>query len=152
MGRAQVRRAILLLALACTACGGGGSVVVGNEAPTNVAAPALPLAAPAPAPAPAAPVNATETAIDPSLNETELQTDPEARGLPADVQRYLVRHADCEHWAGEEPYDAERRTQIETNVAQSCTGLDAARAELLTRHRSEPAAHGALSRLDPIGL
>lgn len=136
-----MRPLIPLLALACTACGSGGSVVVGNDTPVNAAAPA-----------PVVPVNATEAPAAPGLNETELQTYPEARGLPADVQRYLVRHADCEHWAGEEPYDAQRRAEIETNVAQICTGLDAARADLLTRHRSEPASHEALSRLDPIGM
>ncbi|MEN3748538.1 hypothetical protein TPR58_15285 [Sphingomonas sp. HF-S3] len=147
-----MRPLIPLLALACTGCGSGGSVVVGNDTPVNAAAPALPLTAPAPAPAPVVPINATEAPADPGLNETELQTYPEARGLPADVQRYLIRHAGCEHWAGEEPYNAQRRAEIETNVAQSCTGLDAARADLLTRHRSEPASHEALSRLDPIGM
>ncbi len=48
----------------------------------------------------------------------------EARGLPADVQQVIVDHSDCEHWAGEEPYDAARRREIHRGIAASCKGLD----------------------------
>jgi hypothetical protein len=33
-------------------------------------------------------------------------------GLPREVRAFIERRADCNHWAGEEPYDAERRAQI----------------------------------------
>lgn len=144
----MIRLAGLALVLACAGCGDGGSVVVGNVAATPDAvvnaAPSLPVAAPAP-PEPVA-------VADQPLTENELQAYPEARGMPADVQRYLVKRADCEHWAGEEPYDAERKAEIETNVNEACAGLDAQTAALRGRHANDPGVAELLDKLDPIGM
>ncbi|MDF7777864.1 hypothetical protein P1X14_21595 [Sphingomonas sp. AOB5] len=144
----MIRLGGMALALACAACGSGGSVVVENVAsvpvePMNAAiAPVeTPVAAPAPAPV-----------ADAALTENELAVYPEARGMPADVQRYLVRRADCEHWSGEEPYDADRKAEIERNVNQLCAGLDAETATLRTRHAGDPVVAAALAKLDSIGM
>jgi len=34
------------------------------------------------------------------LSAAELKAYPDARGLPADVQHFIMRHDDCLHWAG----------------------------------------------------
>ncbi|NML07277.1 hypothetical protein [Sphingomonas sp. G-3-2-10] len=137
---------MVLLALACAGCGGGGSVVVENVAATPVAVTnSAPLVTRVVPPEPVA-------AVEPALTENELAVYPEARGMPADVQRYLVKRADCEHWAGEEPYDADRKAEIERNVAESCTGIDAQTAALRTRHANDSVVAGMLGELDPIGM
>jgi hypothetical protein len=38
------------------------------------------------------------------------------RPLPAEITRFLDRRMNCEHWMGEEPYDAERRAEIEDAI------------------------------------
>jgi hypothetical protein len=46
--------------------------------------------------------------------------------LPADLQAAADNFEMCEHWAGEEPYDDDRRRQIEDGVDDSCGPLKAA--------------------------
>ena len=53
---------------------------------------------------------------------------------PAAIRRYVERRAMCNHWGGEEPYDAERRRQIARAVrGLRCTRID--RDEALLRRR-----------------
>lgn len=144
----MTRAGALLLAAALAGCGDGGSVVV-----NNAAAVAMPVEVVSAVPSPVANVAMPEpVAADEALTENELAVYPEARGMPADVQRYLVKRADCEHWSGEEPYDADRKAEIERNVNESCTGLDAQTAALRTRHANDPAVADMLGKLDPIGM
>ena len=57
------------------------------------------------------------------------------RALPADVVRFLDRRAECEHWMGEEPYDAERRVQIEEAIGDlRCAELTRDEARLRERY------------------
>ena len=85
------------------------------------------------------------------LTEAELESYPEARGMPADVQAFIVRHQDCEHWQGEPDYDAERRGQIERAVAETCPGLDAEAARLRARYAGDPAVRERLAGFEPVG-
>jgi len=86
------------------------------------------------------------------LTEAQLQTYPEARGLPADVQHFIARHKDCEHWAGEEPYDAPRRREIERGIAASCKGLDASAVTLRKRYAKYPKIRAVLRNYETVGL
>lgn len=57
------------------------------------------------------------------------------RGMPQDVAALIDRIAACHHWAGEEPYDAERRRQIETAVARlKCDALEAEQKAIRTKY------------------
>lgn len=50
-----------------------------------------------------------------------------ARGadpLPADVQAYLERRRACEHFIGEEPFDAARRRFLHLRILQTCSGIN----------------------------
>ena len=79
-----------------------------------------------------------------------LAADP-AAALPADVRRFVDDHARCEHWLGEDGYDADRARDIAAAVKASCPGIDRRRARLLRRYRSPSAARRrllALVRLD----
>lgn len=86
------------------------------------------------------------------LTEAQLKAYPEARGLPADVQQFIVRHNDCEHWAGEEPYDAPRRREIDRGIAASCRGLDASAVTLRKRYAKYPKIRAVLRNYETVGL
>lgn len=86
------------------------------------------------------------------LTEAQLKAYPEARGLPADVQQFIVNHSDCEHWAGEEPYDAARRREIDRGIAASCKGLDASAVTLRKRYAKHPKISALLRNYETVGL
>ena len=50
--------------------------------------------------------------------------------LPADVAKFKERRDICDHFRGEEPYDAERRKFLEENLNKYCTGTDKELASL----------------------
>ena len=53
---------------------------------------------------------------------------------PAAVRAFIDRRTGCNHWAGEEPYDAARRREIDRALADlRCDRLDADEAALLRR-------------------
>jgi hypothetical protein len=88
---------------------------------------ATPQTAPPPASAPAEPAAPAEAAA------------PAASALPADMQAAAENFEMCEHWAGEEPYDAGRRKEIEDGITASCGPLKAALPGLKARYGSDPA-------------
>ncbi len=62
-----------------------------------------------------------------------------------DVRDLLQRRTDCNHWAGEEGYDAARRAQINAAYEKlRCAALDADEAELLRRYGNHPSLRKAL--------
>lgn len=69
-------------------------------------------------------------------------------GSVADVDALIERWELCHHWAGEEPYDAARRAEIERGIADSCPGNDQARAQLARRYADRPAVLARLRALE----
>jgi hypothetical protein len=58
---------------------------------------------------------------------------------PADVAGYVMRRAGCNHWAGEEGYDAARRAQINREeAALRCSQMDQEEAALMKRYGDRP--------------
>ena len=58
----------------------------------------------------------------------------ERQHYKGDVAQYVGRREGCNHWAGEEGYDADRRAQINKAISDlKCTRLE--RDEKLLRHR-----------------
>jgi hypothetical protein len=120
----------------------GVSTMVENEAA---------MMSPAPSPAPPSPtptpVESASPAPDeaPAFNEQQLTTYPKARGLPGDVQRFVARYEDCEHFIGEPDYDAERRAELEKAVAEVCKGIDAEAVGLRRKYAADTAVTTALT-------
>lgn len=57
-----------------------------------------------------------------------------------DVRDFLQRRTDCNHWAGEEGYDAARKAEINANYTKlRCAVLDADEQELKRRYGGNPA-------------
>ncbi|MEB2845858.1 hypothetical protein GAO09_28490 [Rhizobiales bacterium RZME27] len=63
-----------------------------------------------------------------------------AASLPADVQTYVTEREACDHFRGEEPYDAERAKEISAALDRYCRGTDARLNGLKKKYRNAPAA------------
>ena len=99
---------------------------------------------------PAAPETAAAPAALPTL---VVPVDPPAKlaagaKLPDDVAALAERIAACEHFAGEEAYDAERGKFLREQVVASCTGNAAALARLRKKYAGDPAAARLLAGLE----
>ncbi len=68
--------------------------------------------------------------------------------LPHDVARFIDRRDSCEHFMGEEPYDAERRAFLNKAVAQTCTGNDIRLKKLRTKYTGNALVIGALKNYE----
>jgi hypothetical protein len=129
------RRAMpLLMAMAVMAC-----------------APA-PAPAPAPKPEPDAQPAPPEPTAPPTAESQWVTEDPPAlaglrKDMPTDVSDFIRRAVVCNHWAGEEPYDEDRRAQINAAVQTlRCRALDADQAALRAKHAGHAEVLGRLKR------
>ena len=64
--------------------------------------------------------------------------------LPADVTRFVEQRDSCDHFRGEEAYDAGRGKFLEEQMRKLCTGTDKKLKALKAKYRKNP---GVLSRL-----
>ena len=63
-----------------------------------------------------------------------------AAAFPSDVASYVDRREGCNHWAGEEGYDAARRAEINKAIDDlRCTALNRDEKALRHRYRHNPA-------------
>jgi hypothetical protein len=85
------------------------------------------------------------------LTEAELAIYPEARGMPADVQDFIVRWQGCWHFLGEPWGDEDRRRQIERGIRAACPGIDAAGRAVRRRHAHRPEVLARIADLEPLG-
>ncbi len=60
--------------------------------------------------------------------------DPAAGKLAPDVARFIERRDGCEHFRGEEGYDAARRREPAAQVRKLCSGTDREFANLKRKH------------------
>jgi len=68
-----------------------------------------------------------------------------APALPPEVRDFIQRAEGCQHWAGEEGYDAARRAEINAAYARlRCAALEKDAAALKARHSGNAAARKAL--------
>ncbi|MGC5700520.1 SH3 domain-containing protein [Pseudomonas sp. NFXW11] len=68
--------------------------------------------------------------------------------LPTEITAFIQRHEECEHFAGEEAYDEERRAELEKAVNETCVGHDQQLAALREQYKDHPEALKALTALD----
>ena len=63
----------------------------------------------------------------------------DGQALPADIEDFLQRAEGCLHFAGEEPYDAERAAQISAAVTElDCEQLPHDTDVLMHRYQQQP--------------
>lgn len=75
------------------------------------------------------------------------------KGQPADVAELIDRLAGCNHWSGEEPYDADRRKEIASAMKElGCERLEKDEAAATKRHANNPDAIRALKQARELSL
>lgn len=58
---------------------------------------------------------------------------------PRDVARFLDRRMNCDHWTGEEPYDADRRREIEAAIRDlRCVTIERDEGRIRKRYAGRP--------------
>lgn len=53
---------------------------------------------------------------------TDFYGDKRSASIPADVRSFVIDAQGCNHFAGEEPYDAERAAYLKKNIDEMCAG------------------------------
>lgn len=71
-----------------------------------------------------------------------------AGGLPKEVQAFVARRQQCDHFRGEEATDPKRQAFLDAKLKETCSGTDAQLADLRKRYKSNKAATKALSGFD----
>lgn len=70
-----------------------------------------------------------------------------SKGMPIPVKKVIDRQIACNHWAGEEPYDAERAEEINTAITKlKCNMLDQDEARLIKKYKSRPEVKNAINQ------
>ncbi len=59
--------------------------------------------------------------------------------LPADVARFIEKRDGCDHFRGEEPYDAERSEFLLKQMNRLCKGSDTRLAQLKKKYAQQAA-------------
>jgi hypothetical protein len=57
--------------------------------------------------------------------------------LPLDIARYVERRDLCDHFRGEEAYNAERREFLKQRMQEYCVGTDARLARLKRKYKRQ---------------
>ena len=69
--------------------------------------------------------------------------------LPEDVARFVERRDACDHFRGEEAYDAKRRDFLEQQTSKLCVGTDKQLAELKKKYAGNKAVMTKLADYEP---
>ena len=136
----QALRPMLLFALPLPACdppvGGGNTSVAGQNGATETLKGVHP------------PVSGQTAQASASASVAPV-APPKAPGtLPADVTAFKVRRDDCDHFRGEEPYDADRAAFLRVAVNRTCDGADAELAALRRRYAGDGIVLATLADYD----
>jgi hypothetical protein len=83
-----------------------------------------------------------------ALAACALPAPTSARTLPADVAAFVQRRDACDHFRGEEPYDAARAAELRTKLAQTCKGTDKQLAALRRKYAANRRVMSRLSRYE----
>ncbi|UKE71033.1 hypothetical protein K8O61_08520 [Xanthomonas cerealis pv. cerealis] len=62
------------------------------------------------------------------------------------IPAFVARQDVCTHFAGEEPYNAARRRELDKAMAKYCDGSEATWARLRTKYRQDPVRDAWLDR------
>ncbi len=71
--------------------------------------------------------------------------DARAESLPQDARDFVERRDLCDHFRGEEPYDAERAAFLRDATRKHCTGTDRELAALRHKYADDATVTAALA-------
>ena len=149
------------MVMALTLVGGCGASDEGAQADNGTAPPLAAAAMPEPAPLPEPAANAATPVRGNPVVTVRAQPAPyfpldlppsdvaaSADPFPREVTEFMVARDGCDHFRGEEPYDAERRAYIAENIAELCRGTDSKLAMLRRRYAGDSSVLAALKPYD----
>lgn len=97
-----------------------------------------------PAPAISSPTAPARPVVEPLPATPGAEPAPDAP-LPAEVAAFRERRDECDHFRGEDPYDAERAAFLSEALTRTCTGTDAELKALRARYAGDPRVLAALA-------
>jgi hypothetical protein len=68
--------------------------------------------------------------------------------LPREVTRFVESRDLCDHFRGEEPYDAERRAFLKQRMNELCNGTDRRLAALKRKYRADSSVQKKLKEYE----
>ena len=75
------------------------------------------------------------------------------KGMPEPVANLISRIVDCNHWSGEEIYDAARRAEIKRALSElRCEDLEKDENAILKQHGSNPAVRRSIKAAKDVYL
>jgi len=74
---------------------------------------------------------------------------PKANGIAPDVARFIERRDGCDHFRGEEGYDAARRRELAAQIRKLCSGTDGELAKLKRKHAKNRDLMARLDQYEP---
>jgi hypothetical protein len=89
---------------------------------------------------------ATDEALPEDLPPGDGTAEP--KPFPPAVTAFMIDRDGCDHFRGEEAYDADRAAFLEENLRQLCTGTDARLAALRGRYAANPDVIAALAQYE----
>jgi hypothetical protein len=93
------------------------------------------------------PANAPGTDTAPTVMAATTQNTTNAQpALPDDVAKFVERRDRCEHFVGEEGYDAERAAFLTKNIVELCTGSKTQLVGLRQKYKANPLVTTALQK------
>lgn len=131
-GKRMLQRIGLTAALLLTGCDGAL-----NPSPSEKAGVV-------PTPAISSPTAPARPADEPLPDTPTAAFAPDAP-LPAEVAAFRERRDECDHFRGEDPYDAERAAFLSEALTRTCTGTDAELKALRARYAGDPRVLAALA-------
>lgn len=92
---------------------------------------------------------ATTLSATSDSNISSALTHSRSDSLPTEVQSFIKRAMECNHWGGEDGYDADRRSQIEQAMKElQCSEIDRNKAALLLKYSGDSLATRAINVSD----
>jgi hypothetical protein len=82
------------------------------------------------------------------VGQTAAPAAPRPDALPAEVTAFVEQRDGCDHFRGEEPYDAERAAYLRQRTEELCQGTDAALARLRQKYGDAPQVVEQLSHYE----
>lgn len=93
--------------------------------------------------------NAASADTPPTVMAATTQNASNAQSvLPDEVGKFVERRDGCEHFVGEEGYDAERAAFLTKNIVELCTGSKKQLIALRQQYKANPMVSAALQKYD----
>ncbi len=67
---------------------------------------------------------------------------------PFDVEEFIDRREICDHFRGEEPYDADRAKFLADKIKETCSGTDKELRELKLKYQNDDKVMQILNRFE----